>query len=146
MNMMSDEPYTPIKPIVINSESIPKKPRVMLWHWVQYYAYNLWRKPKVWRAKRALMDLSNFIHLALERTVYPELLKKLPKCQMCADAYAALRPQIFLSQIELILKRMKCSSHHAVFEVFCQLYESEFRRSEELAAFINGFGKEPKKK
>ena len=130
-----------IHPILINGEVIPKKPRVMPWHWVAYFFYNWTRKPKVIAKQRELKFLSDSMQWSLKHDLYPELLKKAPGCEMCADGYAALQPQIFMSQIELILKRMKCSSHHKLFETFYQVHAIKFRESERIAAWINGFGK-----
>jgi hypothetical protein len=137
--MLSDE-----QPAVIvsvkNGQRLPEKPKVRWYHWVNYYWFNLKRKPKVWQAQKKLKSISDSIYFALERDVYPVLEKRMSQCEMCADGYAALRPQIFLSQIELILKRVKCSSHPHIFANFLEIQEPKFRESEKIAAWINGFG------
>jgi hypothetical protein len=51
----------------------------------------------------------------------------------------ALKPQIFLSQIKMVLTRMKCPEHPEPFTSFLKKYESKFYQSEEIAAWINGF-------
>lgn len=138
MNMVSDEPQ--IKPVVINSESLPQKPQIRFWHWAHYYFYNLTRRPKVWAKQRELKNISNQIRYSLEKTVYPVLTENARKgCEMCRDSFGVLYPQIFLSQIELILKRMKCSSHHRIFENFLLIHQQKFHESEKIAKWINGF-------
>jgi DUF1365 family protein len=51
----------------------------------------------------------------------------------------ALKPQIFLSQIEMILRRMQCEQHAMVYRAFLSAHMSDFHESEELASWINGF-------
>lgn len=140
MNTLEEEPIA-YRPIVLNSEALPKKPRVTLIDWLKYYAYNLSRKPRVWKKQRQLLDIFHAIKNALEEEVYPLLRARMQGCSQCRDAYMALQPQIFLSQIEIILKRLKCSSHHLTFEGFLYKWEPLFRQSEEIAAWINGFKK-----
>lgn len=142
MNMVSDD-RAGVRPIVVNGEVIEKTPDPTILDWVKYYAYNFTRKPKVWRAQRDLIEIYRQIQKALERDVYPQLIKNRTEkgCGECADAYAALKPQIFLSQIERVLKQMKCSTHHRIFESFYLIHESKFKQSEDLAAWINGFKK-----
>lgn len=140
MNMMSDEPTTAeIRPVVTNSEALPEKPKVRWYHHVHYYVYNLARKPMVWRKHRELMRLSDEVQYALRRDVYPELLKKAQACEMCSESFSALKAQTFLSQVEVVLKRKKCSSHHRIFENFLLVHSPKFRQSEEVSAWINGF-------
>lgn len=127
-----------IQPILTNGESLPEKPRITIWHWIGYYLYNLARKPKVWMKQRELKEISDTIQKGLRETMYPRMTAK--PCKECREAFIALRPQIFLSQIELILKR-KCSSHSKLYEDFLFIYHNEFRRSEEISRWINGFGK-----
>ena len=141
MNTLNHDPNAgpTIVPVMTNAEVAPKKPKVTLWTWICYYAYNLWRKPAVWSAQRELTWIMDDIQKALACEFYPKIENNIATCEPCRDAYMAIRPQVFLSQIEAILRRMKCDTHHHVFNRFLERHGVQFRESEELSAWINGF-------
>jgi hypothetical protein len=127
------------QPVIINPEELPKTPKATLWDWVKYYVWNLYRKPLVWKRQQELERTFNDLKTALEYEVLKPLWANRLHCDQCRDAYMALKPQIFLSQIHLILKRMYCRSHAGVFTEFLMRHDSQFSKSEEIAAWINGF-------
>lgn len=78
----------------------------------------------------------------LKLAVNSEVLDNLDlECVDCRNAFMALKPQIFLSQIEAILRRMKCHDHPEVYEDFIRKYQQDFMKSEQISAWINGFSK-----
>lgn len=138
--MLADEGIATIRPVLTNSEIIPAKPRIMPWHWIAYYFYNWARKPKVWMKQRELTAITCNVMRDLHENVLPVILRSSITCSSCAESYMMLHPQIYLSQIELILKREKCPAHPELFYNFLITHLNEFRRSEEVACWINGFG------
>lgn len=135
MNDMSD---TLVK-VHYQGECLPEKPKIRIWHWINFYVYNFLRKPMVWKRQRELENLAEEIREALDLEVMHELFARLAICTECRNAYMALKPQIFLSQIKLILRQMKCDDHPEVFERFLGKYRFDFERSENIARWINGF-------
>ena len=84
------------------------------------------------------MAISTAIKKSLEVCLLPTLWDRRKSCAACYNAYLSLKPQIFLSQIELILRRMACEDHQPIFHTFLLTWEKEFKRSEELARWVNG--------
>jgi hypothetical protein len=115
-----------------------KKPKVTIWHWIKYYVYNLWRKPRVIRKQKQLKEISEKIKSSLRKELFPQLLCT-PWCQNCREAHAALYQQIFLSQIEKVLRCMSCPQHETYFNEFLTDHGYLFRESEKIAMWINGF-------
>jgi hypothetical protein len=136
---MSDE--QPAVAVMFEGQQMPKKPRVMPWHWIAYYVYNLARKPKVWRLQREQDRIYKLVRGGLERTVLTDLkLYGLQRgCVNCRNAYGTLKSQAFLSTIRMILKNMRCDEHPWPYDTFLKTYQIEFDRNEQLAAEINGF-------
>lgn len=128
-----------IQPILTNSPEIPHVPKVTFLDWVKYYIYNWFRKPLVWKRKRDLEKISYDIKLSLSRDVLTYLWVRKGTCRDCIEAYMALKPQIYLSQISLILRTMRCAEHPAVFDTFLHKHKVSFSKSESIARWINGF-------
>lgn len=137
---MTEETQT-YRPVMFNAESLPIKPKVRWWHWVSFYAFNLYRKPLVWKKQKELEEIFKRVKLAIDTEVLPELWQNRLICPDCLNAYMALKPQIFLSQIKSILKMMRCEFHPDSFDKFLVWYSWDFTKSEEIAAWINGFSK-----
>jgi hypothetical protein len=138
---MNDE--QPNVAVVFQGDRPVKKPKVYPWHWVAYYAYNLWRKPKVWRWKREQSQIYLVIRQELNAKVLPDLVRRLGRCSECQNAYGSLHSQSFISSIDMILKNMRCEEHPAVFDAFRAVHAKDFARNERLAAAINGFLEAP---
>src|SRR4029077_18120394 len=85
----------------------PVKPKVRFWHWISYYAYNLSRKPKVWRWKREQSAIYASVRDALREEVFPNLYQVRLTCPQCRNAYGTLKDQAFISIIRMILKNME---------------------------------------
>ena len=107
-------------------------------HFVNWI-WNLARKPKVWRSQKELIKLANEIQEDIRRNVCPELLANLLTCQQCREAYALLKSQVFLSQTEQVFLRSSCTRHKKIFDKFMATNAYKFRKSEEIARYINGF-------
>lgn len=138
---MTETIVSPSVAVIFDSQPMPKPPKPSLWDWIKYYAWNLYRKPMVWRRQKELLKIYTDVKSALERDVLPQLWHRRLVCNACRDQYLALKPQIFLSQLELILKRMACEidDHATVSRTFLSTNDFYFRRSEDIAAWINGF-------
>jgi len=137
--MMEETPT--YKPIIINSVEFPKPKKANIFDWISYYIWNLYRKPLVWKKQKELVEIFNTIKFALEKEVLPELWQNKIDCIDCFNAYLSLKPQVFLSQIQAVLTQMKCDEHPTVFIQFLLKYRGEFKRSEDLSKWINGFSK-----
>jgi len=116
---------------------VGKKPKMRWYHWIGFYAFNLYRKPMVWRKQKELQELRHKIKSALGKEMLPELWQNRLTCKSCADAYVALKSQVFLSQIEMILNHMKCDKHLALFLEFRLRHRNDFTRNEEISRWIN---------
>lgn len=125
--------------IIYQGDQAPKKPRVMPWHWIAYYAYNLARKPKVWRLKHEQNRIYKSIYSALESQMFPLLARVAPVCPHCRNAYGSLTGQVYISMIRMIVKNMQCENHPEIYVLFLQAHADKFDRNEVLAAEINGF-------
>lgn len=140
MNDISDTPPS-VKLVLTNSVQLPKKPRVTIWHWVQYYAYNWARKPMVWRAKRRAKQIEVEILTDLHALTLQEIMRNVQQgCDSCRDAYGALAGQVFLSQIRLAMIRLKCPDHPEPFLAHLSRNNRFYNESERVTAYINGFG------
>ena len=124
--------------VVFDGAQAPEKIRARWWHYVAAFFWNLYRKPLVWKRQRELLKMFTLIKESMDRTLLPALWERRKTCTACYNAYLSLKPQVFLSQIELILKRMACEDHAALFHSFAVTWEPEFRKSEQLARWING--------
>lgn len=129
--------------VIYQGETLPEKPKVRFWHWIFYYAYNLARKPKVWRLKREQDEIYKVILNGLEHEIFPNLhLYGMQRsCSSCRHAYVTLKGQIYISVIRMILQNMRCEDHPRVYDDFLHRYSIEFNRNEEIAAEINGFAR-----
>lgn len=123
-----------------NGFKMPEKPPVRWYHWLAYYLYNLARKPKVMAAQRDLERVIAKVRDAMFHELLPVLWQRRLVCPPCRDAYMALKPQIYLSQIELIILKMHCENHADDFKIFHADHFDDFKRCEKLSAGINGFG------
>lgn len=117
----------------------PKPPKPSLWDWIKYYLFNLYRKPMVYRRQKELLYIAQDVRHALDVEVMPKLWHARLVCKDCRDAFMMIKPQIFLSQIEMILKSYRCEDHGELFAEFLERHGAKFRRSEDIAAWINGF-------
>lgn len=127
--------------VIYQGEPAPVKSKIRPWHWVAYYAYNLARKPHVWKLKREQERIYKEIRFGLTNQVFPTLrVEGFGKnCANCRNAYGTLREQVFISIIRMIVKNMRCDEHPAAYDQFLKVYEIEFDRNEALSAEINGF-------
>lgn len=125
------------RPIVTNSEELPVLPKVTLWDWVKYYAFNLYRKPLVWKRQRQLCKLSEDLKVCLDQELLSVIRKNISVCDACRDTLVILKPQIFLSQIKMILTKFYCTDHGSMYTDFYKKHEDKFKQSEEIARWIN---------
>lgn len=125
--------------VIFKGEPAPKKYKATTFDWVKYYAYNLARKPKVWSENRKLLKIADEIKYALHHEVLLPLQVNAPTCQLCRNAYGALLPQFIVSQIKLTLQQFECEDHPMLLKNFLARHLNEFKKSEEIAAWINGF-------
>lgn len=126
--------------IVTDFAKIPEKPKVTIWHWVKYYAFNLYRKPLVYKRQREMQDILSKVLDDLHQRFIPALKKR--DCAECKEAFAILKPQIFLSQLRIALKLLSKNydhEHWCMFDSFLESHEEDFEKSEELSSWINGF-------
>lgn len=124
--------------IIFHGEQIKKAPKATIFDWIKYYIYNIVRKPMVYTKQKELLKLSE----ELKSSVNSEVLDDLDlECVDCRNAFMALKPQIFLSQIEAILRRMKCAEHPETYENFLRKNQEKFMKSEKISSWINGFSK-----
>jgi hypothetical protein len=134
--LMNDTEY---KPVVVNLEPSPQVLKSTWWDWVRFYLYNLWRKPEVLRKQRELLRIVSAVKLDMSMEVLPYLWEGRTTCKDCADMYGMLKPQVFLSQIERILKADHYHENSNRINAFYKKHEDEFKRSEALSRWINGF-------
>lgn len=123
--------------VVFDGAKLPVKIKAKWYHYVGAFLWNLWRKPLVFVRQRELQRIYVTIKKSLEETVLPVLYERRTSCSACYNAYLSLKPQVFLSQIELILLRMACEEHPTIYQSFIRTWNSEFRRSEKIAQWIN---------
>lgn len=119
-------------------QEIPK-PRVTWWTWVKYYAWNFYRKPMVWRKQKELAAIAETVKNLVRNDVLPKLYQVRSQCPRCRANYEILKPQIFVSQIELILRQFPCEDHPDITKDFLFQNSHYFTQSEQLAKWINGF-------
>jgi hypothetical protein len=123
--------------VVFDGGPTPPKYKARWWHYVAAFFWNLYRKPLVWKRQRELVSIFRAVKASLESSVLPVLWYRRKDCQACYNAYLSLKPQIFLSQIKMILERMACEDHGIIFRTFLLTYKREFEQSEQLARWIN---------
>lgn len=133
---MNDTEY---KPVIVNLEPAPVEHRSSAWDWVRFYLYNLWRKPRVMRAQRELLRIVSCVKNDLNVEILPYLWENRSQCKECQDMYMMLKPQVFLSQIERVLKSDHYHENSNRINDFYKKHEDDFKRSEELSRWINGF-------
>jgi len=120
-------------------QDVPKYPTVTSWDHFKFWAYNFFRKPLVIIKKKKIEELVREVIADLNIQVLPQLKMFGITCDECRNLHAALEPQIFLSSIQSILTKMKCSEHGHIFDDFHKRYRHKFDDSENLARWINGF-------
>ena len=124
--------------VVFDGGQTPIKYRARWYHYVAAFFWNLYRKPLVILKQKQLRAIFERVRYDMAETLLPVLWDKRHDCTDCFNAYMALKPQIFLSQIEMILRRMQCAQHAIVYRAFLSAHMSDFHESEELARWING--------
>jgi hypothetical protein len=132
---------SPAVAVVFDAPAITPPAKARWYHYVAAWCWNLYRKPLVIRKQRQLNEIYRRVKADMAETLLPVLWDKRHDCTDCFNAYMALKPQIFLSQIEMILRRMQCQNHAVVYRAFLVAHMSEFHESERLASWINGFVK-----
>ncbi len=128
--------------VYFDGEPAPTNIKPTLIDWAKYYIFNLYRKPMVWKKQKELLAIFKEIKGDLDTRILPKLWENRIVCNQCYDAYKTLKPQVFLSQIELILKCLKKDYDHIhwpMFDSFLSHYQEKLRDSEEISAWINGF-------
>lgn len=124
---------------IVYTNAIDVKEKKSTWtQMAAYHVYNLLRKPKVWHEKREVIKIADGLHKALEAEVYQQTDMQ---CKECRDGMAALKGQVFTSNIKMVLQRLACTTHPEAFNRFYNKHKSEFVRSDEISAWINGFRK-----
>lgn len=131
----------PATAVIFHGEPAPVTPKATLWDWVKYYVYNLARKPKVMVKQRQLIAIAENIQAAIKGEVLPVLGRRIGNCRECTDAFMALRGQVFASQIEFVIKHLRCDNHPEDFTEFVRRHGHLFRLSEDISAWINGFSR-----
>lgn len=134
---MNDTEY---RTIVINAEPAPVERKSTLWDWIRYYLYNWMRKPRVIAKQKELENIWRSVRLDMALTLHPKLLANSTHCPDCQKALAILYSQKYLSMIERYLRFMPCESHAEDYAVFVKAHGPDFKRSEEISRWINGFG------
>jgi hypothetical protein len=129
---------TPSIAVVFDGAKAPEKVRARWWHYVAAWCWNLYRKPLVIHKQRQLKEIYCRVKEDMIDTLLPVLWDKRHDCTDCFNAYMALKPQIFLSQIEMILRRMQCAEHAVVYRAFLAAHLTDFQESERIARWING--------
>lgn len=114
-------------------------PKVTAWTWVCYYAWNLYRRPRVWRKQRELRAITATVIECIQKELLPQLALRRGECLSCRTNYEILKVQRFVSQIELILKRGACETHRDIYRRFMTVHSHYFVESEKIARWINGF-------
>lgn len=125
------------KPVVGNLEPAPVERKSTVWDWVRFYAYNLWRKPAVRRKQRELLRIFAAVKLDMSVSLLPYLWENRTHCKECMDMYGMLKPQVFLSQIERILKADPYHENSSRVAAFWKKHEHDFLESERLSRWIN---------
>jgi hypothetical protein len=127
------------KPVVVNAEPAPRERSSSVWDWIKFYAYNLWRRPLVRQKQRKLLTLVSCVKRDLSTDLLPYLWENRTTCRECADLYMILKPQVFMSQIERILRTAPYHENSNRVEAFYQAHMGMFEESENISAWINGF-------
>jgi hypothetical protein len=124
--------------VVFDGGPTPIKYRARWYHYVAAWFWNLYRKPLVIKKQKLLRRIFDDVKADIADTLLPELWERRHSCVSCFNAYTALKPQVFLSQIEMILTRMECAEHPRGFRAALFFNGPSFRKSEELARWVNG--------
>ena len=132
---MSDMPTVAV---VFDAPAVTPPVKARWYHYIAAFFWNLYRKPLVIRKQRQLKAIYERVRYDMADTLLPVLWDKRNDCTDCFNAYMALKPQIFLSQIEMILRRMQCPEHALIYRAFLAAHASDFKHSEEIAKWING--------
>lgn len=132
---MTDEKPTAI--VYANPIDVTEK-KSKWFEWVAYYVYNIVRKPKVWKERKEVIKIAQGLQESLKTEVYPQIDMQ---CKECRDGAATLKSQEFTSNIHMILQRLACDTHPEAFNRFLNKHRSEFSRSDDISAWINGFRK-----
>ena len=132
---MNDSPSVAV---VFDAPAVVPAVKARWYHYVAAFFWNLYRKPLVIRKQRQLNEIYRRVKADMAETLLPVLWDKRHDCTDCFNAYMALKPQIFLSQIEMILRRMQCQDHAVVYRAFLAAHNSDFKQSEQIAKWING--------
>jgi|HubBroStandDraft_2_1064218.scaffolds.fasta_scaffold18379_6 hypothetical protein len=125
--------------VVFDAPAVVPVRRARWYHYVGAWLWNLYRKPLVWKRQREILSIFHAVKSSMDQTLLPALYERRTSCESCCNAYLSLKPQVFLSSIEKILRRMQCEDHPQLFHTFLSTWETEFKRSERLSAWINGF-------
>lgn len=125
-----------VRPILTNGVELPKMPKANLLDWIWFYIFNWTRKPLVLIRQRELREIEVKVFWSLNQTIRQLLANK---CKDCAAAYETLRPQIFLSQVKFMCRRLNCDEHPELINAFLKRHAGDFKRAEAIAKWINGF-------
>lgn len=131
---MSETEYKPV--FVGQPKPTPHKSTV--WDWLMYYAYNLVRRPLVRKRQAEVRRIFKAIKSDVDYLLLPKLWSR-TACPDCAKAIVILTNQVYTSMIERFLRASPCAEHPEVYTDFYFDHLELFKRSESLAAWINGF-------
>ena len=123
--------------VYFKGEAAPVVRKPSWWDWISFYVFNFLRKPLVALRQNELQRIFWDVKKSLRSELLDELFSRVPICEDCKNAYMALAPQVFLSQIKSLLSAMKCPDHPRSFEVFLLKHYSEFLESERISKWIN---------
>ena len=129
---------SPAVAVVFDAPAVTPKVQARWYHYVAAFFWNLYRKPLVIKKQKLLRRIFDDVKADIADKLLPELWERRHSCVSCFNAYMALKPQVFLSQIEMILTRMECAEHPGGFRAALFINGPSFRKSEELARWVNG--------
>lgn len=124
--------------LVTDFQVFAKPPKPTYWDYVKFYAFNLYRKPLVYKRQKELVNLFNSVKTDLDERILPTLVSN--KCQQCKKAYGYLHNQVFMSQLKSVLLALSKDydhQHWPIFESFLKSKETLFSKSEDLSRWIN---------
>jgi hypothetical protein len=108
---------------------------------ISFKVYNFFRRPIVKRKQVELKSIFDVVYCAIKKEFLPAIYPNIKDCESCRNVYGSFENQIFLSQIQLILRTMECQEHFQPYVQFLLRYRHEFKRSEQISSWINGFSK-----